>query len=96
MKATVLLVDDDPLDIRPLRHLLESWDLAVVAARSGAEASRDRAAQYRARRAVAGSRVLSGRSSSEAAASARPDDSAFAGSPPPGNASAGGGGTFAS
>jgi DNA-binding NtrC family response regulator len=37
MKATVLLIDDDPLDIKPLQMLLESWDLDVAAARSGEE-----------------------------------------------------------
>jgi DNA-binding NtrC family response regulator len=35
MKATVLLIDDDPLDIKPLQMLLESWGLDVATARSG-------------------------------------------------------------
>ena len=37
MRSTLLLIDDDPIDIQALRHLLESWDLIVHSARSGAE-----------------------------------------------------------
>jgi len=37
MKSTVLLIDDDPIDIKPLKLLLESWDLEVITARSGEE-----------------------------------------------------------
>jgi len=35
MKATILLIDDDPVDLQALQTLVESWDCAVVAARSG-------------------------------------------------------------
>ncbi len=38
MKATVLLVDDDPLDIVPARLLFESWGHEVVTAARAAEA----------------------------------------------------------
>ena len=38
MKATVLLVDDDPLDVVPVRILVESWGHEVVTARHAAEA----------------------------------------------------------
>ena len=38
MKATILLIDDDPLELHAMRVLLESWDLDVVAVRSGADA----------------------------------------------------------
>jgi DNA-binding NtrC family response regulator len=37
MKSTVLLIDDDPVDIKPVQALLESWDIDVVAVRSGQE-----------------------------------------------------------
>ena len=37
MKSTVLVIDDDPLDSRPLCLLLGQWDLEVVTARSGEE-----------------------------------------------------------
>jgi len=40
MKSTVLLIDDDPLDLKSLAMLLESWGLQVVPARSGEEALR--------------------------------------------------------
>ncbi len=36
MKATILLIDDDPVDLQALKALVESWDdAAVVAVRSG-------------------------------------------------------------
>jgi DNA-binding NtrC family response regulator len=35
MKATVLLIDDDPVDIKALQLLLESWGFEVRAARTG-------------------------------------------------------------
>ena len=35
MKATILLIDDDPVDLKALQTLVESWDYAVLAARSG-------------------------------------------------------------
>ena len=35
MKSTVLLIDDDPIDVKPIRALLESWDMDVITARSG-------------------------------------------------------------
>ncbi len=35
MKSTVLLIDDDPLDIKALQMLLESWDLNTISAQSG-------------------------------------------------------------
>jgi two-component system response regulator HydG len=38
MKSTILLIDDDPIDIKSLQCLLESWDYDVIAARSGKEA----------------------------------------------------------
>ncbi|NQU38556.1 MAG: sigma-54-dependent Fis family transcriptional regulator [Lentisphaerae bacterium] len=38
MRATVLLVDDDPVDLNALRLLVESWDHHVILANSGAEA----------------------------------------------------------
>jgi DNA-binding NtrC family response regulator len=38
MKSTVLLIDDDPLDLKSLHMLLENWDLEVESARSGQEA----------------------------------------------------------
>jgi len=38
MKSTVLLIDDDPLDMEAMRLLLESWDIDVVTSRSGADA----------------------------------------------------------
>lgn len=38
MKSTVLLIDDDPIDIKPVQMLLKSWDMDVVTARSGEEA----------------------------------------------------------
>lgn len=37
MKSTVLLIDDDPLDIKPLQKLVESWGIDVITARSGRE-----------------------------------------------------------
>jgi DNA-binding NtrC family response regulator len=37
MKSTVLLIDDDPVDIKPVQRLLESWDMEVVTSRSGKE-----------------------------------------------------------
>ena len=37
MKATVLLIDDDPVDIKALQALLESWDYDTLTARSGRE-----------------------------------------------------------
>ena len=44
MKPTALLIDDDPLDLKSLQMLVESWDLTVVAVRSGADAMRQLAA----------------------------------------------------
>ncbi len=38
MKSTVLLVDDDPVDLKALALLLDSWDYDVVEARSGEDA----------------------------------------------------------
>ena len=38
MKATVLLIDDDPVDVKPLQMLLEEWDLDAITTRSGEEA----------------------------------------------------------
>ncbi len=38
MKATVLLVDDDPLDLRALALRVEAWGLDVLTARSGTAA----------------------------------------------------------
>lgn len=35
MKPTVLIIDDDPIDLGPLQMLLESWDLDVLTATSG-------------------------------------------------------------
>lgn len=35
MKSTVLLIDDDPIDIKALQMLLESWDFEVHPSRSG-------------------------------------------------------------
>lgn len=35
MKSTVLLIDDDPLDIKSLQLLMESWDFDVICAHSG-------------------------------------------------------------
>jgi DNA-binding NtrC family response regulator len=40
MKATVLLIDDDPVDIKALQLLLEEWGHEVLAARSGSEGIR--------------------------------------------------------
>jgi len=37
MKSTVLLIDDDPIDLKAMQLLIESWDLDVIAARSGAD-----------------------------------------------------------
>jgi DNA-binding NtrC family response regulator len=37
VKATILLIDDDPVDLQALKALVESWDNAVVAVRSGEE-----------------------------------------------------------
>ena len=38
MKSTVLLIDDDVLDLRSLQQLLTSWGLEVLPVRSGREA----------------------------------------------------------
>lgn len=38
MRSTVLLVDDDPVDLNALRLLVASWEHHVIAAASGAEA----------------------------------------------------------
>ncbi len=38
MKATILLVDDDPIDMVPMKALIESWQHAVLTARSGEQA----------------------------------------------------------
>jgi DNA-binding NtrC family response regulator len=38
MKTTILAVDDDPLDLAPLRLILESWGHEVLTANSGNEA----------------------------------------------------------
>jgi len=38
MKSTVLLVDDDPVDLKALALLLDSWDYDVLEARSGERA----------------------------------------------------------
>ena len=35
MKSTVLLIDDDPVDIKPVQMLLESWDFDVITTRCG-------------------------------------------------------------
>jgi len=35
MKSTVLLIDDDPIDIKPVQMLLESWDFDVITTRCG-------------------------------------------------------------
>jgi len=37
VKSIVLLIDDDPVDIKALQMLLESWDLEVIPVRSGKE-----------------------------------------------------------
>jgi len=37
VKATVLVIDDDPVDLNALRLLMESWGMDVAAARSGAD-----------------------------------------------------------
>ncbi len=38
MKSTVLLVDDDPVDVRALQSLIEAWGYEVLTSRSGKEA----------------------------------------------------------
>ena len=37
MKPTILVIDDDPVDIKALAFLLESWDYHVILSRSGEE-----------------------------------------------------------
>ena len=37
MKPTILVIDDDPVDIKALAFLLESWDNHVILSRSGEE-----------------------------------------------------------
>ena len=37
MKSTVLLIDDDPVDIRAMQALPDAWGLEVITARSGKE-----------------------------------------------------------
>ncbi|OVE75878.1 hypothetical protein BVX97_03465 [bacterium E08(2017)] len=37
MKSTVLLIDDDPLDVKPLQMLIESWGMDTITARSGSD-----------------------------------------------------------
>jgi DNA-binding NtrC family response regulator len=41
MKRTVLLIDDDPLDLKALQLMLESWDLEVQTARSGRDGMKE-------------------------------------------------------
>jgi DNA-binding NtrC family response regulator len=38
MKSTILLIDDDPIDIKAIQRLIENWDYEVIATRSGQDA----------------------------------------------------------